>query len=73
MSVNKPQTQLHDVHSNELQAESGPRDQLQQTLTTIMVASCFFVGGFPQLISSKVVGEVSCSSCVSLFFSDVAC
>ncbi len=50
----------------------GTRAQLKQTLTTIMVAM-FYLVFFSQLISSKAVAEVSCSSCVSLFFSDVDC
>ncbi len=33
----------------------------------------FFVVVVFQLIPSKAVAEVSCSSCVSLFFNDVDC
>ncbi len=59
------------LKANFFELFKGSRAQLKQTLTTIMVARFSFF--FFQLISSKAVAEVSCSSCVSLFFSDVDC
>ncbi len=59
------------LEANSFELLKGSRAQLKQTLTTIMVAVFFCL--FLQLISFKAVAEVSCSSCVSLFFSDVDC
>ncbi len=53
------------LKANLFKLPKGSRAQLKQTLTTIMVAMFFF-----QLISSKAVAKVSCSSCV-FFFSSV--
>ncbi len=62
------------LEANNFELVNGSRDKLKQTLTTIMVAMCvFFFLFFFQLIPSKAVAEVSCSSCVSLFFNDVDC
>ncbi len=60
------------LEANVFELLNGSRAQLKQTLTAIMVAMLFFYFFF-QLISSNAVAEVSCSSCVSLFFSDSAC
>ncbi len=61
------------LEANFFELLKGSRAQLKQTLTTIMVAIMFCFCFFFQLISSKAVAEVSFSSCVSLFFSDVDC
>ncbi len=59
------------LETNYFELLKGSRAQLKQTLTTIMVATCFlFVCLFFQLIPSKAVAEVRCCSCVSLFFND---
>ncbi len=50
------------LETNYFELVKGSRDQLKQNLTTIMVASCVFFVVVFQLIPSKAMTEVICSS-----------